>query len=233
MKRNRPWVSLNMAMTLDGKIATENRRVASFGSRRDQIRLYELRAQADAVMTGAGTIREQNADLNSGGARYRRMRVQRGLQAENLRIVVSGSAQLDVSARLFHEAGGPLIILTTKRASSRQLIKLERARAHVGQFGQSEVDLQAALVWLHEHWNVRYLHCEGGGELNDAMFRAGLVDELHLTLCPLIFGGTKAPTISEGQGFERLAEASQLKLITIQQDGLELFLKLRRASASE
>jgi riboflavin-specific deaminase-like protein len=228
----RPWVSLNMAMTVDGKIATENRQVSSFGSRADHDQLYQLRARADAVMTGAGTIREQNADLNSGGPRYQRLRRQNHLQPENLRIVVSGSAQLDLGSRLFHESGGPLILLTTTRTPARLLNLLRKANVQVGQFGDREVDLKAALIWLREHWKVRRLHCEGGGELNDAMFQADLVDELHLTLCPLIFGGKLAPTIAEGKGFERLAEATQLEFVSVRQEGLELFLKLRRPAAS-
>lgn len=227
----RPFVSVNMAMTLDGKIATENRRTASFGSRQDHARLYQLRARADAVMTGASTIREQNADLNSGGRRYQKLRVAHGLQRENLRIVVSGSARLGLKSRLFSESGGPILVLTTTKAASHRLKPLRDAGVHLGQFGDREVDFEAALTWLHDHWEVRHLHCEGGGELNEALFRAGLVDELYVTLCPLVFGGNQAPTIAEGHGFERLAEATQLEFVSVRQEGLELFLKLRRPSA--
>lgn len=219
---------MNLAMTLDGKIATENRQTASFGSRLDHAQLYQLRARADAVMTGASTIREQDADLNSGGHRYQQLRIERGLQRENVRIVVSGSARLDLKSRLFSESGGPIIVLTTTRATSSRLNSLKEANVHVGQFGSHEVDFKAALTWLHDRWKVHHLHCEGGGELNDAMFRADLVDELHLTLCPFVFGGKRAPTIAEGNGFERLADATQLKFASIRQEGSELFLTLRR-----
>ena len=53
----------------------------------------------------------------------------------------------------------------------------------------SELDFVEALRWLREKWNVRRLLCEGGGEINAGLFRQGVVDEIHLTMSPLIFGG--------------------------------------------
>ena len=66
-----PFVFINMAMTADGKIATANRRVASFGSRRDQEHLLELRATADAVMAGARTADSHPINMGPGPAKYR------------------------------------------------------------------------------------------------------------------------------------------------------------------
>ena len=224
----RPWVTMNLAMTLDGKIATENRRFASFGSRRDQAGLYALRARADAVITGAGTVRELDADLNSGGPRYQRLRRRNGLQPENLRIVVSGSARLSASSRLFSEPGGPIILLTTTEPSPRRLKPLKEIGVHVGRFGKREVDFKSALIWLRRKWHVRRLHCEGGGELNDALFRAGSADELLPDVVPLHFGGRQAPSIAEGKGIARLADATRLRFVSIHQERSELFLRLRR-----
>jgi riboflavin biosynthesis pyrimidine reductase len=85
---------------------------------------------------------------------------------------------------------------------------------------------------LRAEWNVRRLLCEGGGELNDALFRAGLVDELHLTLCPMIFGGRSAPTIADGPGCARLADAFAMRLQSSRRVGEELFLVYVRAKSS-
>ena len=71
---------------------------------------------------------------------------------------------------------------------------------------------------------MKRLLCEGGGELNDALFRAGLVDELHLTICPKIFGGRNAPTIADGSGALNLSAASQLSLKSKRRVGDEMFL---------
>jgi riboflavin-specific deaminase-like protein len=118
--------------------------------------------------------------------------------------------------------------LTTRRASERRLKKL-RELADVKICGQSEINFAAALRWLRKKWNVKRLLCEGGGELNGALFRAGLIDELHLTICPKIFGGRRAPTIADGQGFAHLVAAAQLKLKSTRRVGDELFLVFRAA----
>jgi riboflavin-specific deaminase-like protein len=224
---DRPFVLINMAMTADGKIATTNRAVSSFGSRRDKTHMLELRATADAVMCGARTVDHSDASLGPGGAKFRQLRTRRGLAEYNLRIVVSGSGSVNPEAPLFKKRFSPIIVLTTKRAGAQKLERLRVAADTVEVFGRTEVDLRAALRWLRGKWNVRRLICEGGGELNDAMFRAGLVDELHLTVCPLIFGGRHAPTIATGTGFETLAAAAQLELSSSRRVGDELFLVYR------
>jgi riboflavin biosynthesis pyrimidine reductase len=91
------------------------------------------------------------------------------------------------------------------------------------------VDFHAALRWLRVEWNVKRLLSEGGGELNDALFRAGLVDELHLTICPRVIGGSTAPTIADGVGFAKLTDAYQLQLHSTKRIGGELFCVFRRA----
>lgn len=226
----RPYVLLNMAMSADGKVATANRAVTSFGSARDQHHLLELRATADAVLCGAGTVNEAGITLGVGGARYERRRKSRGLAPTNLRIVVSGRARLRSSADLFREPGGPILILTSRAAPAARVAGLRRRAQGVVRFGRDAVDLGAALRWLRREWGVRRLVCEGGPELNDAMFRAGLVDEVHVTLCPKVFGGRRAPTLVEGRGWARLAQAQRLQLRSVRAIRGELFL-VYRASA--
>jgi riboflavin biosynthesis pyrimidine reductase len=95
--------------------------------------------------------------------------------------------------------------------------------------GRNEINFRAALRWLKRHWGVNRLLCEGGGDLNDSLFRAGLVDELHLTVSPKIFGGRTAPTIAEGRGVTRLAQAARFELKSTRRVGPEMFLVYRRA----
>lgn len=219
-----PFVFVNMAITADGKIATANRSVSSFGSKRDKEHLLELRATADAVMAGAGTVNSAPINLGPGPVKYRRMRIRRGLLEYNLRIVVSGSGGIDPKAEIFKHKFSPVIVLTTGRASTETL-KVLRARANeVRIFGAREIDFRRVLRWLREKWKIKRLLCEGGGELNDALFRAGLVDELHLTICPKIFGGRSAPTVADGLGVLKLSDAAQLKLKSMKRVGDELFV---------
>ncbi len=224
----RPWVLVNMALTADGKIATANRRVHTFGSRRDLDNLYALRATADAVMCGARTVGPA-VTLGTGGEKYRRLRLRRGLAEHALRVVVSGAASLDPALPLFARRFSPVLVLTTRRAPAARLRRLAAVAAEIMVAGEREVDLPAALAHLVRAWRVRRLLCEGGGELNDALFRADLVDELHLTFCPLVFGGRDAPTLAEGQGLPRLAGARRFRLTRMRRVGDELFCVFARA----
>jgi riboflavin-specific deaminase-like protein len=223
-----PFILVNMAMTADGKIATANRAVHSFSSKRDLGHLYELRASADAVMCGARTVEISRSILGTGGEQFRRRRLKRGLKKYNMRVIVSGSGSINPRAAIFKKRFSPIIILTTARASKAKLRYLRSLADDVRVCGKREINFAAALCWLREKWNVRRLLCEGGGELNDALFRAGLVDELHLTICPKVFGGGEAPTIADGKGFGRLTEAAPLQIRSFNQVGNEVFAVFRR-----
>jgi riboflavin biosynthesis pyrimidine reductase len=94
-------------------------------------------------------------------------------------------------------------------------------------FGTNEFDFRAALQWLRQYWNVQRLLCEGGGEINAGLFGDGLVDEVYLTLAPLVFGGRNAPTLADGRGITKVAQAVRLRLKTLQRFGDELFLVYR------
>ncbi|MDR3457648.1 MAG: dihydrofolate reductase family protein [Verrucomicrobiae bacterium] len=224
-----PFVFVNMAMTADGKIATANRALHSFGSPRDLRHLYELRATADAVMCGARTVEISESILGNGGEKFHRRRLQNGLAEFNLRIIVTGGGSINPAAKIFQHRFSPIIVLTTKRASPEKLKALRHLADEVKICGQTEINFPAALRWLRAKWNVKRLLCEGGGELNDALFRAGLVDEINLTLCPKMFGGRTAPTIADGRGFEKLSLTRQFRFASVRSFQGELFTVLSRA----
>jgi 2,5-diamino-6-(ribosylamino)-4(3H)-pyrimidinone 5'-phosphate reductase len=223
-----PFVAINMAMTADGKIATANRAVTSFGSARDLEHLYELRATADAVMCGARTIELSHSILGPGGKKFHDQRLKNGLAEYNLRVIVSGSGSIDPAAEIFKKKFSPLIVLTTGRASPEKLTQLRKLADEVKVCGKTEINFRAALCWLWEKWQVKRLLCEGGGELNDALFRADLVDEINLTLCPKIFGGRTAPTIADGQGCEKLQLTANFRFRSVVNIKGELFTRLTR-----
>ena len=218
-----PFVLVNMAMTADGKIATANRAIHSFSSARDLAHLYELRATVDAVMCGARTVEISRSILDPGGAKFRRQRLKHGLAEYNLRVIVSGSGSIDPTTEIFKKKFSPLIVLTTGRATPKKLAQLRELADVVRVCGKKEIDFNNALRWLWKEWKVRRLLCEGGGDLNDTLFRTGLVDELHLTICPKIFGGRHAPTIAEGSGWQRLREAQGFKMQSARRRQDELF----------
>lgn len=222
-----PFVFANFAMTADGKIAFANRHFIPFAGERDQEHMMELRATADAVMSGARTVDLSSATLGPGGAKYRRQRLRRGLAEYNLRIIASGSGSIDPDAEIFKHKHSTIIILTTRRTGERRLKKL-RDLAEVKICGGLKINFRAAFRWLRKRWGVQRLLCEGGGELHGELVRAGLIDELHLTISPKIFGGRAAPTIADGLGFSRLADAARFQLKSSRRVGDEMFLVLSR-----
>jgi riboflavin-specific deaminase-like protein len=223
-----PFVFLNAAMTADGKIAPSSRHFEPFAGPRDRQHLLELRATADAVMAGARTVDLDRVNLGPGPARFRRQRLKRGLSEYNLRIIVSGRGTIDTQAEVFRHRFSPIVLLTSELIPKRKLRQLQSVADEVKVIGEGEIDFDAALRWLRAKWNVKRLLCEGGGELNGALFRAGLVDELHLTISPVIFGGRAAPTLADGAGVERLADAALLRLVSMKRVAADLFLVYRR-----
>ena len=223
-----PFVFANAAITADGKLAPATRQFVPFGSKRDQEHLLELRATADAVLSGARTVDLESVDLGPGPARYRRQRLKRGLAEYNLRVIVSGSGSVNPDAEIFRHRFSPIIVLVSQKASEQNLATLRSLADEVAVFGEKEIDFGKAFRWLKTKWKVNRLLCEGGGEVNGALFQAGLVDEIHLTLCPLILGGRTSPTLADGNGVALLAEAGRWQWISRKRIGDEIFATLKR-----
>lgn len=222
-----------MAMSADGKIATANRAVATFTSARDHEHLYQLRATADAVMSGARTMDLNDYTLGAGGDRYRKLRLRRGLAEFSLRVIVSGSGSVRADAEIFRHRFSPILVLVSERAPATAVKRLRTVADVVKVVGREEVDMAAALKWLRQEWKVKRLLCEGGGALNDALFRAGLVDELHLTIAPCLIGGRAAPTIADGVGFPHLGDAFGFQLHSWKRVEDEVFCVFRSMSRSQ
>jgi riboflavin-specific deaminase-like protein len=226
-KSKLPFVFSNFAITADGKIAFANGEFDPFGSDRDREHMMELRATADAVMAGARTVETPGVTLGPGGKKFQRSRLARGLAEYNLRVIVSGSGSMDMRAEIYKRRFSPIIVLTSERASKKTLRELRGIADEVKVFGEKEVDLHAALRWLRAKWNVKRLLCEGGGGLHGSMVRAGLIDELHLTICPIIFGGRTSPTIAEGGSVLKLADAARFQFTSAKRVADELYVVLK------
>jgi len=223
----RPFIAANFAISADAKIATAGRIVHQFGSRRDQDNLHALRARADAILCAARTIEHDNATLGPGGARFIRLRQRLGLAGWPLRVVVSGAASISPDARIFKEKISPIVLLVSGAAPAGRIERLRPLVDDIFVSGKKSVDWPLALDWLYRKWHVRNLLCEGGSLLNSALLSANLIDQLHLTICPFVFGGRAAPTIADGPIASRLENAVKFQLVSARHYGEEMFLVFR------
>lgn len=224
-----PKIFVVMAMSADGKTATANRKIQTFGSSEDEKRLLSLRATADAVITGSNTINSAAYDLGPGGDYYRKLRISSGLREFNLRIIVSGSGSLNPDAEVFKHNFSPIIVLTTNKCPSDKINILKELTPHVRVSGEHSIDWKSTFEYLYSEWGVKTLACEGGATLNDEIISQGWATELYLTISPIIVGGKDAPTICDGNGVDNLFSAKKYQLVKLERNHSELFIDYRLA----
>jgi len=220
---DRPFVYLNMAATVDGKITSATREYPRLTSRYDRDTMDRLRAESDAILVGARSIRADNPFLHVRSEEMRAYRRSLGRPDSLLRIVVTASLDLDLDSRFFDDTFGTArIIATVQEAPHERLARLE-SKAEIWQIGHKRVDLRLLLQRLKQQ-GVERLLAEGGGELNWALLEHDLVDELHVTVAPTLLGGRDAPTLLEGTGLT-MADQRRLRLLDLHREGDELYLR--------
>lgn len=221
-----PSVSANFALSFDGKIAARGRGSTSFTTACDRRRMLELRAAADAVLVGRGTLEADDMPLRLPSRSLRAGRVRAGKPAEPLRVVFSNSGRLRPDLRLFR-GGAPIVVFTTAAMPAAVRRRLEKvADVHVEPRAK-RVDPRRALSILARDYAVRAALCEGGAELFRSLVVAGLVRELHITFSPLVIGGAEAPTLLGPARSSRLRRAIPLRLVNFRQTGAEGFATYR------
>ena len=227
---NRPHVFINVAVTADGKIDTFERRGAAISSTRDKERVDLLRAEADAVLVGGRTLRDEDPSLTVKSEELRAGRVQRGLPPNPMKVGIAGEAKLMPDGDFLNAGPARIVIFTTARTSQGELARLKAAGVETFVLGESQVDIRKALEILHE-LGVRRLMVEGGATLNAELLRMGVVDEVMMYVAPMLFGGGSAPTLADGPGLTR-DEAIPLELVEAEKwedGGLLLHYRLRGA----
>ena len=219
----RPFVYINMAMTVDGKITSAGREHPRLTTRHDRARMDRLRAEADAIVVGARTVRSDDPNLHVRGQKARAYRRSLGKHAGLLKIIVTAGCGLDPEGRFFSDSdGGGLIVATVEEAPAERLRAFE-GRAEVWLLGKQRVDLKLLLNRLADR-GVERLLVEGGGELNWELLRDDLVDELYVTIAPRLLGGRDAPTLLEGSGLS-MGDQRRLRLLELDRQGDELYCR--------
>lgn len=221
-RANRPHITVVLAMSADGKIADAWRSPARFGSAQDKSHLETQIAQADGVLFGAGTLRAYGSTLRVTHPNLLQQRQQQGKPPQPVHIVCSQSAQLDPNYAFFRQPV-PRWLLTTIAPDELLQMPFERV--------VTVAVRDAGLNWVDALQQLRQLGLErlavtGGGEVVASLLAIGGIDEMWLTVCPLLLGGRAAPTPVEGMGF--LEEmATRLELLGVEAIAQEVFLHYR------
>ncbi len=206
---DRPYIYINMAATVDGKIVVGKKggTAAGVGSATDQLLFRRLQKCAHGALIGSGTLR-------AGTVIY---------PPELARFVVTNSGELPLTNRFFTDAPEKAYVIAPSSLNADSQKKIQEVCNLILQHSDP-VDLKDALAYLRCELGISTLLCEGGSELNSHIVQNGLADELFLTLSPKIKGGSQLPTIVGGKGFSPDV-TSPLKLQSIYHDGDELYLR--------
>jgi diaminohydroxyphosphoribosylaminopyrimidine deaminase/5-amino-6-(5-phosphoribosylamino)uracil reductase len=219
-RTGRPLVTLKMAMTLDGKVATTRGDSKWISSEASRARAHRWRSESDAVAVGIGTVLADDPMLNA--------RVE-GVFRQPRRVVFDSEARLPLSAQLVRTAGEiPLTVICRRAASRTATEALEAAGAEVIVVsGENEAArVRAALDELGER-EVQSLLLEGGPHLAGAFLDAGEIDAMAVFVAPIVAGGRHARGPLEGQGAEAIAAATRAARMTCEEIEGDVLLEAR------
>ncbi|WP_299234849.1 2,5-diamino-6-(ribosylamino)-4(3H)-pyrimidinone 5'-phosphate reductase [Natronomonas sp.] len=201
-------VSVNVAVSADGKLSSRRREQIAISGEEDFARVDRLRAAADGVVVGVGTVLADDPSLRRHDESHRRRT--KGAEAPPpARIVADSTCRTPTEADVL-AGDAATYVLTSEAASGQRRDALEAAGATLVTAGDERVDLAAAFGAL-ESDGVGSVLVEGGGELVFSLFEAGLVDELTVFVGNVIFGGRDAPTLADGEGFVSAFPALELE----------------------
>ncbi|MCS7197194.1 MAG: bifunctional diaminohydroxyphosphoribosylaminopyrimidine deaminase/5-amino-6-(5-phosphoribosylamino)uracil reductase RibD [Candidatus Bipolaricaulota bacterium] len=204
----RPFVTLKMAMTADGKIATRAGDSRWISSQRSLKFAHELRHRHRAILVGIETVLADDPQLTARLAKKTR---------NPIRIVVDSRGRLPLEAQVVRSAHQLRTILaTTDAIASDKERALRRASVEIWKLPARDgrVDPHAVIERL-AHEQIDSVLIEGGAEIAWSFLRERLVDKVLFVIAPKIVGGRAAPGPVGGTGIERLSEAISLREITI------------------
>lgn len=217
----RPHTTAILAMTADGKIADYQHTAARFGSANDKAHLQQQVSLADGVLFGAGTLRAYGTTMSVTDPSLLRSRISRSQAPQPVQIVVSASGNLDPQWRFFQQPV-PRWLITQTQGDLQWRDRSEFERIMTIPEDNTTLHWRSTLAQLST-LGLHKLAILGGGELIASLLAMDAIDEIWLTLCPVIFGGNSAPTPVGGKGWLQ-SHSHQLQLLEVKQIEQELFI---------
>lgn len=215
----RPYVILNAAMTLDGKIATQSGS-SNISGKEDLERVHELRKECDAIMVGIGTVMADDPRLTV-------HKIDAKPEDNPVRVVVDSKCRTPIAARITNKDARTIIAGANEYKFDFMVSdRYESFKKRGVDFffsGEKRVDLSLLMSYLHEE-GINKLMLEGGATLNFSMIKAGLIDEIRICVAPMVVGGVNAKTFFDGEGFDQMDDAVKLELTDSYPLGKDLIL---------
>ncbi|NTU89358.1 MAG: bifunctional diaminohydroxyphosphoribosylaminopyrimidine deaminase/5-amino-6-(5-phosphoribosylamino)uracil reductase RibD [Actinobacteria bacterium] len=211
-----PFVTLKLAMSLDGKIATSTGESQWISCEASRYRVHELRDMSTGILVGVGTVLADDPQLTC--------RIPGG--ANPVRIVADSALRTPEDARILHTLDEtPTIIATTQRADARKVDRIRERGAQVIVFDDPDgrVPLKALMRQLGSQ-GIDSILAEGGSTLAASLLAEECVDKVHWFIAPMLIGGEDAKTPLGGRGIERLADAVRLTRMTTDSVGEDILL---------
>ncbi|MDJ0840513.1 MAG: dihydrofolate reductase family protein [Acidobacteriota bacterium] len=218
-----PEVWLCLATSLDGRIAESADEMPRFTSRYDRNKLFGLRAQADALLIGAGTVRAEQLPPLIRNRTVRERRIRQGLKPHPPAVVVSNSLNLPWDGRYFGRDKQDVLVMCSGATPEQR--KLTESRG----IGLIETGAPFSLArGIARLGDLGYhtILAEGGGRLVHALLSEDLVDRFYLTLAPTVIAGENTPLLCSGP---QLSPRARLALESTHVEGSELHLVYKRA----
>jgi riboflavin biosynthesis pyrimidine reductase len=222
---DRPWLALNMVASADGATAVDGVS-GGLGGEGDRSVFTALRTVADVVLVASGTANAERYGPGRTDERRAAWRAAAG-RAPTARIaVVTGSLSVDPGLPLFTDGTGPRPLVLTGSAAPAERRRVLEQVADVVDVGDRHVDLPAALRELRRQ-GAEVVLAEGGPSLNGQLVAEALVDELCLTLSPVLAGGDSSRIVRGAP-----AALRELDLDRVLEQSAALFLRYVRRPAS-
>lgn len=218
---SRPHTTVILAMTADGKISDVGRSGVTFGSSVDYQHLEACVAAADGVLMGGTTLRSGGTAMRLQSPQLLAAREAAGTPPQPVQVVCSASGTFEPTLPFFRQPI-PRWLLTTAEGARFWQTHSGFERLLTVESSETGLDLRAGLAQLRE-FGIERLAVLGGGHLIATLFELGAIDEVWLTVCGYIFGGTAAPTPVDGVGFPR-DRAPRLRLLDVKRVEDEVFL---------
>jgi diaminohydroxyphosphoribosylaminopyrimidine deaminase/5-amino-6-(5-phosphoribosylamino)uracil reductase len=206
IRRKIPFVTVKVATSLDGKMATRNHDSRWITSQQTREYVHLLRGENMAIMVGINTLLHDDPRLTIRHPLWRKKSI--------VRVVIDSRLRFPIDARILRtKAKGEILVFTHQSETSRKAVELKKKGAEIISLRKSrsdKLDLKEVLNWLGRN-EISSVMVEGGPLLITNLIEKRLIDKIFVSLSTKLVGGEKAPTFFEGAGFSAIAQSIQLK----------------------